>query len=108
MFLLYILEHIGKEIPADSIPLVNQAFNLLILLLIMLFGIINIIGYLLSIILVQKYEERLTKRFPFLSRIVNFYLKRTFFFIIIEVVLVFFILIFIIWLCYTVIKKNIM
>ena len=45
MFLLYIIEYLGKEIPADSIALVNQCFNLLILLVAILFGIINILGY---------------------------------------------------------------
>lgn len=107
MFLLYIIDYLGKEIPADSIALVNQCFNLLILLLVILFGIINIIGYFLSIIVVQKYEDKLTSKYPFLIRIVNFYVKRTIFFIILEGVLVFSIIIFLIWGCYSIIISNI-
>lgn len=107
MFLLYIIEYLGKEIPADSIALVNQCFNLLILLVAILFGIINILGYLLSIIVIQKYEDKVTKKYPFLSRIVNFYVKRTIFFIILEALLVFSIILFLIWFCYSIIISNI-
>lgn len=107
MFLLYIIEYIGKEIPENSVSIVNQSFNVFILLLVLLFSIINIIGYLLSIILIQKYEDKLTSRFPFLTRIVRFYVKRTMFFFIFEAVLVFAILIFLMWLCYSIIISNI-
>ena len=107
MLLLYIIEHIGKEIPENAVNLVNQAFNLFILLLVLLFSIINVIGYLLSIILIQKYEDKITNKYPFLTRIVRFYVKRTMFFFILEVLLVFSILIFLMYICYGIIISNI-
>ena len=107
MFLLYIIDYLGKEIPENAVDLVNQAFNLFILLLVLLFSIINILGYLLSIILIQKYEDKLTNKYPFLTRIVNFYVKRTMFFFILEFLLVFSILIFLMFICYSIIISNI-
>jgi hypothetical protein len=104
---MYIIEYLGKEIPADSVSIVNQSFNLFILLLVLLFSIINIIGYLLSIILIYKYGDNLTSKFPFLGKIFSFYVKRTMFFFILEVLLVFSILFFLMYLCYTIIISNI-
>ena len=107
MLILYIIEYLGKDIPENAVSLVNQSFNLFILLLVLLFSIINIIGYLLSVILIQKYEDKITSKYHFLRRIIRFYLNRTMFFLIFEVLLVFSILIFLMWCCYVVIIKNI-
>ena len=43
--LYYIIEWLGKEIPLNSSAIVNQSFNLFILLLVLLLSIINILGY---------------------------------------------------------------
>ena len=107
MFLLYIIEYLGKEIPENAVNIVNQSFNVFILLLVLLFSIINIIFYLLSIILIQKYEDKINSMYPFFRRIINFYLKRTWFFFIFEVLLVFSILIFLMFICYKLIISNI-
>jgi hypothetical protein len=107
MFLLYIIEYLGKEIPENAVSIVNQSFNIFILLLVLLFSIINIIGYLLSIILIQKYKDNITVKYRFLRRMISFYLNRTIFFLIFEVGLVFSIIIFLMWYYYSIIISNI-
>ena len=107
MVLIYIIEYLGKEIPENAVGIVNQSFNVLIILLVLLFSIVNIIGYLLSIVLIHKYEDKITSKYPFLRRIISFYIKRTWFFFLFEVLLVFSILIFSMLLCFLIIKNNI-
>lgn len=92
MLLNYILDILGMSIPENSEFIVVYSFNVFILLLILLFSIINVLGYLISIIIIQKYEFK--QKYPLFTKIIVFYEKRTLFFFLFELFIVFSILLF--------------
>ena len=52
----FIFLKLGNEIPADVEPIITYSFNMFILSLITLVCLINIIGYFISIYLINKYD----------------------------------------------------
>ena len=60
----------------------NIAFGVFILSLIALLAFINVLGYFLSLHLVQRYDIK--NKYPKFSFIINYYEKSTLFFILIE------------------------
>lgn len=92
MVLNYIINYLGLSIPEHSEFIVEYSFNVFILLLILLLSIINVLGYLISIIIIQKYDFK--KKYPSFSKMIMFYEKRTLFFFLIELLFVFSIIIF--------------
>jgi hypothetical protein len=86
MLLIYILNWFGIEIPEGSEALTKYAFGVFILSLAVLLSFMNVLGYFLSLHLVQKYD--ITTKYPKLRRIVSFYEKSSLLFIAMETLLV--------------------
>jgi hypothetical protein len=73
---------LGIELPEGSEALTNYAFGVFILSLVALLAFMNVLGYFLSLHLVQRYD--IATKYPKIRRIVNFYEKSSLFFILIE------------------------
>lgn len=84
---LYLFKIIGKEIPADVEPIINFSFSILILSIIVLVSFINLMGYFISIYLINKYD--IENRFPKYKKIIKFYEKTKTYIIINEIIICF-------------------
>lgn len=90
----FLFNKIGKEIPVEAEPTLNLSFNMLILSLIVLFSLIDIMGYFISIYLINKYDVE--KMYPRFSKYIRYFEKSRLYFIVIEIIICFSFLIFII------------
>jgi hypothetical protein len=77
-----ILSYLDINIPENATPLVNYSFNVFVLSLIVLLSFLNVVGYLTSIILLNKYEVE--AKFPKLKKIINYYNKSSLLLVFIE------------------------
>lgn len=77
-----ILYYLNINIPEDASFIVDYSFNIFIIALISLLCFFNVVGYLISIILINKYD--IETKFPKLKKIIKYYNKNTIFWIIIE------------------------
>jgi hypothetical protein len=84
MLLKYILQVLDVKIPEGSEQITNYAFGVFIFSLIALLAFINVLGYFLSLHLVQRYD--IINKYPKLKFIVNYYEKSTLLFILIETI----------------------
>jgi uncharacterized protein Usg len=80
--LFLILDWLGIELPESSETLTNYAFGVFTLSLVALLTFMNVLGYFLSLHLVQRYD--ISNKYPKFRRIVNFYEKNSLLFILIE------------------------
>ena len=80
----FIFLKLGNEIPADVEPIITYSFNMFILSLITLVCLINIIGYFISIYLINKYDVE--KRYPKYIKIIRYFEKSQILFVIIEII----------------------
>ena len=80
----FIFLKLGNEIPADVEPIITYSFNMFILSLITLVCFINIIGYFISIYLINKYDVE--KRYPKYIKIIRYFEKSQILFVIIEII----------------------
>ena len=80
----FIFLKLGNEIPADVEPIITYSFNMFILSLITLVCLINIIGYFISIYLINKYDVE--KRDPKYIKIIRYFEKSQILFVIIEII----------------------
>jgi hypothetical protein len=94
----FIFSNLGKEIPVDAGPLITFSFNILILSLIILVCFINLIGYFISIYLINKYDVE--KKFPKYFKLIRYYEGSTLFFIVVEILICLLSLLAIILLCF--------
>ena len=83
----FIFLKLGNEIPADVEPIITYSFNMFILSLITLVCLINIIGYFISIYLINKYDVE--KRYPKYIKIIRYFEKSQILFVIIEIIICF-------------------
>lgn len=83
----FIFLKLGNEIPADVEPIITYSFNMFILSLITLVCLINIIGYFISIYLINKYDVE--KRDPKYIKIIRYFEKSQILFVIIEIIICF-------------------
>ena len=82
MLLKYILEVLEIKVPEGSESITNYAFGVLILSLVALFAFINVLGYFLSLHLIQRYDIK--NKYPKFIFIINYYEKTTLLFVLIE------------------------
>ena len=75
----FIFSRLGADIPKDAEPIVTFSFNILILSLIILFCFVNIIGYFISIYLINKYNVE--ERYPKYSKLIRYFEKSRIFFV---------------------------
>ena len=78
----FIFSRLGADIPKDAEPIVTFSFNILILSLIILFCFVNIIGYFISIYLINKYNVE--ERYPKYSKLIRYFEKSRIFFVVFE------------------------
>ena len=75
----FIFSRLGADIPKDAEPIVTFSLNILILSLIILFCFVNIIGYFISIYLINKYNVE--ERYPKYSKLIRYFEKSRIFFV---------------------------
>lgn len=100
-----ILSYLNINLEGNSDPFLDYVSSILFLHIIILLGTINIIFYLLSNYLILKYD--IETKFSRLKKIIKFYEKSSWLFIILEMLLVFGSLLLIIYGDITIIKNNI-
>lgn len=83
----FIFLKLGNEIPADVEPIITYSFNMFILSLITLVCLMAIIGYFISIYLINKYDVE--KRYPKYIKIIRYFEKSQILFVIIEIIICF-------------------
>jgi len=101
--IIIILKYLNFTIPDGSEFIISYSFNVFILLIVLFLSILNLLAYLSSLILINKYE--LVNKYPKLKRIINLYEKTSIFFIILELVFVFGVIIFLMLYSYFVFNK---
>lgn len=94
LLLPLLLNKLGKDIPDDVEPFIEYSFNMFVLSTLAFIFLMNVFGYLISFTIIEKYQ--LNVKYPKLQRIVNFYIKSSFVFIVIEGIIGISILLFII------------
>jgi len=94
LFLPWILQDIGKDISSDGEPIKMYAFSMFVLCLIALICFVNVLGYFISLYLINKYD--IENKYPKFKKIIRYYEKSTLFFVIFEGILCILILIFVI------------
>jgi hypothetical protein len=99
-----ILTYLNINIEGNANPFLDYVSSVLILNIIILLGTINIVFYLLSNYLILNYD--IENKFPRLNKNIKIYEKSSVFFIILEMLLVFGSLLFIIYGDITIIKKK--
>ena len=77
-----ILDKLNINLPEGASSHVNFAFGIFILSLICLFNFINVVGYLTSIYLLNKYD--IETKFPKFKKIIRYFEKRSLFWVFIE------------------------
>ena len=94
----FIIYYFGIELPEDSAEIIIVSFNTGVIALITLLGFIEVFGYLIIFYLSQKYglETRLENKYPRFKWLINRYKNTTLYFIIVEAILSFATLIFIV------------
>lgn len=81
----FILNKIGKDIPIDAEPAIQLSFNMFILTLIILICFINIIGYFISIYLINKYDVE--NKYPKYARYIRYFEKSRLYLVVIEIII---------------------
>ena len=77
-----ILNNLNLNIPANSESHVNLAFGIFILSLICLLNFINVVSYLTSLYLINKYDVE--TKFPKLKKIIKYFERSSLFFFLLE------------------------
>jgi hypothetical protein len=90
----FIFTKLNPNVSTETDPLISYVFSMFMLNFIILICFFNIVGYILSIYLVNKYDIEV--KFPKLKRYINFYKTTSKFLLIFEIIFAFTILIFII------------
>lgn len=93
----FIINIIGKDIPSGADPFITFCFNMSILIIIALICFTNAIAYLLTNYFLKYYS--LESKYPFFKKFIKYYEKTSLYFIIIELLIGYIILIFIILIC---------
>ena len=93
-FLPFIFTKLSPNITNETEPIITYTFFMFILNLIVLICFFNIVGYILSIYLVKKYDVE--TKFPKLKKYIIFYITTNKLLLVLEIIIAFVILIFII------------
>jgi len=78
----FIVSYFKKDLPDEITEIANWNFNMFILTLIALFCFINVIGYFLSIYLINIYDIK--NKYPKFNKIIKYYENYNLLFIILE------------------------
>lgn len=78
----FILNILHKDLSEEGNLFVQYSFHMFTISLIALYFLLNILGYILSIYVIERYK--LTTKYPFLSKYVNYYINVSTTFLVIE------------------------
>ena len=78
----FILNGLNIDLPDDASHTFKFAFGIFLLSLVCLFNFINVVGYLTSIYLINKYN--IEERYPKLSKLIRYFEKSRIFFVVFE------------------------
>ena len=81
----FILNKLDINIPVGSEAITKYAFGVLVLSLVALLSFINVLGYFLTLYLVQRYD--IVSKYPKIKFIVNFFEKSSIIVILMETIL---------------------
>jgi hypothetical protein len=90
-FLPLILAKFNPHITPETEPIISYSFSMFILSLLVLICFFNIIGYIISIHLITKYN--IENKFPYFKRYIKFYSSTNHWLLVLEIVIAFFFLI---------------
>jgi hypothetical protein len=90
----FIFAKFNPNVSAEAEPLISYSFSMFILSLLVLFCFFNIIGYIISIHLIDKYDVE--NKFPYFKQYIKFYSSTSKFFLVLEIIIAFVFLIFIV------------
>ena len=93
-FLPFILAKFNPNITPETEPIISYSFSMFVLSLLVLICFFNVIGYILSIHLITKYNVE--DKFPYFKRYIKFYSSTSQFFLVFEIITAFVFLIFIV------------
>jgi len=93
-FIPFIFAKFSANITPETEPIIRYTFSMFILNLVVLTCFFNIVGYILSIYLVNKYD--IETKYPKFKRYINFYKSTSKFFLILEIIVAFVTLLFIV------------
>ena len=80
----FILNYFNISIPDESTPFMNYAYGVFILSLICFVCFINVVGYMCSLLIINKYN--LSEKYPKFKKLINYYSKSSLIFVIIEII----------------------
>lgn len=101
----FIINIIGKDIPNEADPFITFCFNISILAFIVLICFTNAIAYILTNYLLKFYSFE--SKYPILKKFIKYFEKTSLYFIIIELIIGYILLITIIIICIYFIGKII-
>lgn len=93
-FLPFILAKFNPNISVETEPFIRYSFSMFLLSLLVLICFFNIIGYILSMYLISKYDVE--NKFPYFKWYIKFYSSTSKFFLVLEIIIAFVFLIFIV------------
>jgi hypothetical protein len=93
-FLPFIYAKFNPNVSPEAEPFISYSFSMFILSLLVLVCFFNIIGYILSIYLIEKYDIENT--FPYFKRYIKFYSSTSKFLLVLEILIAFVFLLFIV------------
>jgi hypothetical protein len=93
-FLPFILAKFSPNITPETEPIISYSFSMFILSLLVLICFFNVVGYILSIYLINKYD--IETKFPKFKWYINFYNSTSKFFLVLEIIVAFVTLLFIV------------
>ena len=97
----FIFKTLGKDMTAEADPIIGYCFHMAMLALLCLVCLTNVLGYFLSLYIIEKFKLNL--KYPKLQRFINYYTKSTVVFILIEsffsVLILIFIIVYNLYLC---------
>jgi hypothetical protein len=90
----FLMEKYNPNISPESDPLISYSFSMFILSFIVLLCFYNIVAYLLSIYLIDKYDVE--NKFPIFKKYIRFYSSTSKFLLVLEIIIAFLFLLFIV------------
>jgi hypothetical protein len=90
----FLFAKFNPNVTAEAEPFISYSFSMFILSLLVLFCFFNIIGYIISIYLIDKYD--IETKFPYFKRYIKFYSSTSKILLVLEIIIAFVFLIFIV------------
>jgi len=83
----FILSKLEIDVSDSSNVISQYSYGVFLLSLIALLSLINILGYMISYIIIQEHKEKYELKYPRLKKIIQFYKKSSMVYVSIEIIL---------------------